>query len=205
MILSFFWNSEQRKNCRVVGQAVEKSYNIMKNRMIQMRVFSLIIALFLITGCNQERVEIRVDRLNGDLIYYSIINHSKKDIQFLKPMKYLCYSDSLKLKKEYAILSLGENTDSGFFSSYSGGTMPDFEHSDAIKDYLDQINGYKNLSNYKVITVKKGQSYTDSLLISIGIDSPCALYPEINEKTVMNLSGGELNMNLNSKYILDAL
>lgn len=170
-----------------------------------MRFLNLIIVLFLITGCNQGRVKIQVDRLSGELIYYSIINKSKNDIQFLKPMKYLCYSDSLKLKREYAILSLGENTDSGFFTIYGGATMPNFEYSDAIKDYLGRIEEYENPSNYKVITIQTGQNYIDSLLIPNSLDSPCALYPEINEKTVLNLSGGELNINLNSRYILDAL
>lgn len=144
-----------------------------------MRAINILLVLIVFFGCHQkEDVEIRINYIDHNMIYFSIQNNTKDSIQFLKPKhNYLCYEGNIpnekSIYKGYFILNLMnvETKESAYgFTNVSSVNLNPYE-----------------ISTYKKILIRKKDTYADSIMIPNKNSSECLLHPKIDENTVLVL------------------
>lgn len=144
-----------------------------------MRVISIILILIVFFGCHQkEKVEIKIDHIDNNMIYFSIQNNTQDSIQFLKPKhNYLCYEGNIPNEK----------------SIYKGYFILDLMNAKTKESAYGLTNTFSvvlspyEISTYKKILIRKKDSYTDSIMIPDKNSSECLLYPKIDENTILGL------------------
>lgn len=146
------------------------------------------IVYFLLLGfgllsCNKDEIKIKVDKVENNMIHFTIKNNFEKEsIRFLKPKhNYLCYEGGSPINniyKDFYILD--------FIDRYKD--LKTFKNTHV--DILD--NNPSDLSNYIIVEINKNKSYSDSIMIPDEDCEYCYFYPIIEKNTILMIRKGTL-------------